>query len=211
MLRRLITTRFLAPDEAATGGAATEPTTGTVEPEVKPESQPTATFTQSDVDRIVNERLTRERKTEADKRKQADMTESEKLKAALAEAEGKVTEADKRASARMTLAEARLQSIAVGVKPDRIDALLKLADLSAVEMGDDGEPNATSIKKAITTALGLYPEFKIGAAAKGGADYSAGAGETPLTEAAIMAMTPAELSQNMTKIEGFYRGRKAVT
>jgi hypothetical protein len=217
MLRRLMNMRFLAADEAATGGQAQEPNTEAATPETKQEVQPTAaapetqaaTFTQADIDRIVKDRLDRERKAAAEERKRAEMTEADKLKAEKADLEAKVTEAETRAAARMVQAEARLQSIAVGVKPDRIDALLKLADLSTVSTGDNGEPDAKQIKAAIESALKAYPEFKVGPAAKGGTDYSAGGGEQPLTEAAIMAMTPAELASNMQRVTAFYAAKKA--
>lgn len=214
MLRRLMIMCFLAPDEAAAGGGSAEASTQPPTPESTPETQataPSATFTQSDVDRIVKDRLDRERKAAADERKKADMTESEKLKAEKAELEDKVTEAEAKANKRMTVAEARLQSISAGVKPERIDALLKLADLSSVDIGEDGEPNAKQIKTAIEKALGEYPEFKVGASAKGGADYSGNGGQPALTEAAIMAMSPAEVSANMKQIEAYYKGRKAAT
>lgn len=135
------------------------------------------TFTQADIDRVVQQRLARERKEwEAkldEERKQASMSEAEKLKAQVTAAEAKATEAANLAAQRVIRAEAKLHAVALGIKPERADMALRLADLSGVELGDDGEPDAGAIKTALEKVLADLPELK------GAANGAVGGGSNP--------------------------------
>jgi len=172
------------------------------------------TFTQEDIDRVLKDRLARERKAwdkeQADAKKQAEMSEAEKLKAAKDEAEAKATEAMSKADAKIIKAEAKVQALAAGVKPERVDALLKLADISSVTIGDDGEPDAKTLKAAVEAALKEYPEFKAGAGTSGrsGDDFSGGTNTDGLTVEKILEMSPAEMAKNMPAIEAFYKRKR---
>ena len=124
---------------------------GTVEP----------TFKQADVDRIVGERLTRERAKFADydelkkfhdESEAARKTETEKLteKAAKAEARAKDT------LAQMLQAEARAAAAELGfAKPG---AAVKLADLSGA-VDAEGKADPAKIKSALETLKGEMPEL----------------------------------------------------
>lgn len=136
-----------------------------VEPPADPQ-EPPKTFTQDELDRVVADRIARERKKsekyadyddlktkltalqEAEElRKKADMTEAERLESEKAEALKKAQEAEERGNAKLSAANQRIinaefKSLArdSNVPADRIAAALKLADLSAVTVDDDGNP-----------------------------------------------------------------------
>lgn len=172
------------------------------------------TFTQADIDRVVKDRLKRERtnwdKEQADAKKQADMTEAEKLKAAKDEAEGKVKEIQTKADQRTIKAEAKVQALAAGVNPTRVDALLKLSDLSTITIGDDGEPDSNALKAAVAAALKDYPEFKAAAGnGKSGGDFSGGnLNDKPLSVQIIGDMSQEELKRRMPEVEAFFATKR---
>lgn len=134
------------------------------------------TFTQAELDAILSKRLARERKQweqqVEDAKKKAAMDETERLKAEKAEAEQKAQAAQAAANQRLIKAEAKVQAAALGVKPERIDYAIRLADLSGVEVGDDGEPDAKAVKAAIEAVLRDVPELK-------GVSGSVGTGSNP--------------------------------
>ncbi|WP_178023026.1 scaffolding protein [uncultured Paenibacillus sp.] len=153
------------------------------DPEPTPEPAPEPKLVpQDEVDRIVADRLARERKKYADyddikaklaaleqaeeERKKAEMSEAERLAAELEEARKKAQEAEEAKSAALTSANQRLinaefRALArdANIPADRLDAALKLADLSAVTVSEDG--NVTGAKEAVealVTAHGYLVE-----------------------------------------------------
>lgn len=90
------------------------------------------------------------------------MTEQEKLKAAADEAEKKGKAAVDAANQRLITAEAKVQAAALGVNPEKIAYVLKLADLSGADVDDKGEVNAKAVKQAIEAVLKDLPELKAG-------------------------------------------------
>jgi len=121
------------------------------------------TITQEELDRIIQQRLQRERKKWEqqieEERRKAAMTEAERLKAEKEEAERKAQEAQAAAHRRIIQAEAKAQALALGVRPERIEYALRLADLSEVDVGDDGEPDVAAIKAALEKVLNDLPEL----------------------------------------------------
>lgn len=121
-------------------------------PDPEPNPEPEKTFTQSEVDAIVRDRLARDRKGRED---------YDNIKAKLADFEGKQTEwsaakeaAEKRAqeaeeartkaleTANQRLVKAEFKELAttgeVKIRPDAIDDAFKLADISGVTVDDAG-------------------------------------------------------------------------
>ena len=139
---------FMAPDGGGDGGDGGEPG---------------KTFTQADIDRIVADRLTREKAKFADyediKAKAAKfdesqasaMTEQEKLKTALDEAQAKGTKAVETANKRLISAELKVEAAANGVPADRIAAALKLVDTAEVVIDENG--NVTGASDAVKNCL----------------------------------------------------------
>lgn len=124
------------------------------------------TFTQDELDAILTKRLAREQKSwEAkveEEKKRANMTDQEKLKAAAEEAEKKGKAAVDLANQRLVTAEAKAQALALGVKPEKIPHLLKLADLSAADVDDKGNVSEKVVKQALEAVLKDLPELKGG-------------------------------------------------
>lgn len=129
-------------------------------------------MTQEELDALIAKRLEREKKKYADyddlktklsdyekaeeERKKADMSEIERLQAEKDEAlkkveeyEGKASQALSSANERLKRAEFRLLAKEMNVRNDAIDDAFKLADLSAVEVDEDG--NVKGVKEALET------------------------------------------------------------
>ncbi|MEK5418226.1 phage scaffolding protein [Paenibacillus sp. FSL L8-0708] len=136
------------------------------------------TFTQADLDRIVADRLARDRKGREDydslkmkltaleqaeaEREAAKLSDTERLEAekatALAAAESAKTERDKvLTTANQRIINAEFKSLAreANVPADRVAAALKLADLSAVTVDDEG--NAVGVKEAVEALIVAEP------------------------------------------------------
>ena len=125
------------------------------------------TFTQADLDRVVAERLAREKAkfgdyedlkrkaAEFDKGQQAQLSEQEKLKAELEAEKAKGSKATEAANQRMMKAELKLQAASQGVPVDRIAAVMKLADTAALKVSDDGE--VVGADEAIKACLKANP------------------------------------------------------
>lgn len=138
------------------------------------------TFTQEELDAIIAKRLNREKKNwESDlekERQKAQMTEAEKLKAEKEEAEKKSKTVLDSANQRLITAEAKVQAAALGVNPDKISYVLKLADLSGVEVDDKGEVDTKAAMQAVEAVLKALPELK-GAAGHGGFNMGGNPGQ----------------------------------
>lgn len=91
----------------------------------------------------------------------------------LAESQTKAQEAEQRANQRILNAEVKAQAASLGVKPEKLPYLLKLADLSSIEFAD-GEPNSEQIKAALDSVVNDFPEI-VGQAVppRGGVAFSA--------------------------------------
>ncbi|MEK5396017.1 phage scaffolding protein [Paenibacillus sp. FSL K6-2859] len=142
---------------------------------------PDKTFTQAELDLIVADRLARERKkaekfadydelktkltalelAEAERAK-ADLTEAERLTADLEAARIKAQEAENRGTAAITAANRRLINAEFralarekNVPADRLAAALKLADLGATSVDDEGNP--VGVKEAVEALIVAEP------------------------------------------------------
>jgi hypothetical protein len=142
------------------------------EPENKPEGK---TFTQEEVNKLLAERVARANKklekyadydevktklTEFEKfeeeRKKSEMTVQERLEAEKAEADKKAHEAEERANKaleqankRLLKAEFRLLAKELGVRKDALDDAFVLADMTSVEVDEEG--NVNGVKEALET------------------------------------------------------------
>jgi hypothetical protein len=134
------------------------------------EKKPVKTFTEDELNEIIKKRLERERKKyegfdeikaeyerlkkAEEERKQAEMTELERLQAKLAELEKQAQEAEQAksqaleaANKRLIKSEFRLIAKELGVRSEALDDAFVLADLSAVEVDEDG--NVKGVKEAV--------------------------------------------------------------
>lgn len=172
---------FNADDGAAGGGEGTpagsnEGDTATP-PEPKPEEK---VFTQADLNKAAEKARKEGRSRAMDEAKEAarlaSMSESERLAAEKAEAVKLAADATENANQRIIRAEAKVIAGAAGVKAEQLSYVLKLADLSAVTIGEDGEPDAKEITTAITAVLKDFPLLSNGKLPQ--ADAGAGGGHS---------------------------------
>jgi hypothetical protein len=144
-------------------------------------------LTQAELDAMIEKRQARDRakweKETKDAAEKAKMDEATRLTAEKAEAEAKATEATARANTRLVTAEAKLAAAAAGVPADRVAAFVKLADLSDIEVDDDGEIDAKALTKVVKSTLDANPFLKATPASgksRSGGDFSAaGDGKSP--------------------------------
>ena len=170
-------------------------------------------LTQDELDRLIARRLKR---AEADwaakvesERKQAEMTESEKLQAAARAAEERAAQAAQQANARIVRAEMRVALAAAGVAAQKLDRAVRLVDLDSIDVLETGEPDAKAITAQVQALLQEWPELTGQTSKSGGGEFGGGnAGEPPITEELIEKMDTATLKRRMPEIERFYKLRR---
>lgn len=181
--------------------------------EVLPGKAEARTFSQDDLDRIVKDRLARQKSQFADYEdlkakaarldevEAANLSELEKAQKAAADA---AAELDR---IRTEAQEARLTAaiLAEVAKADRKvvdpEAALRLLDRSTLELGEDGVPTNTA--DAVDALLEARPFLvsSVGGSARGNADQGARKpGPTQLSREALASMKPDEI--NRARIEG---------
>lgn len=156
-LKDLRMSRLMEADKGAGSGA----NTGNVETtESKTDTQETTqeekTFTQADVDKLIQERVARERKNQLSKEelkayqewKESQKTEEEKKNEALTNAEKARLAAEEKA----TSLEAKVTCLSKGVVADSVDDVVILAKAMITE--------EVTIEQAIDKVLEKYPSFK---------------------------------------------------
>lgn len=152
--------------EGQNGGAGTPPAAPAAPPAPKP-ADPPAALSQADVDRIVNERLSRERAKFADyndlKAKAAKYDEAEAAKAPELERVAKTAREEGAAEARATLNRERvldkIEVAAAGKFTDPEDAQLHLGKRADEFIGKDGVIDTAAITKAVEQLLADKPHL----------------------------------------------------
>ena len=108
----------------------------------------------------------------------AKKTEAQKALEEKAKAEQLAAEIRSKADRRAIVAELKVQAMALGVPADRIDAAIKLTDLSAVKVNDDD--SVTGAKEAIDACLKANAFLKATAGSIGtGTNPGAGGSTSP--------------------------------
>jgi hypothetical protein len=64
------------------------------------------------------------------------------------------------ANQRLVRSEAMMQALSMQIRPDRIEHVIRLADLSAVGMDEHGQPDKAAISAALEAVVSTTPEFK---------------------------------------------------
>lgn len=155
--KRLV--RLMEADTGANGGADTgnadtnEPKTDSKDTTQATEEK---TFTQADVDKMIKDRLAREKKNQLSKDeleaykawKESQKTEEEKKNEALTNAEKARIAAEEKAAA----LEAKVTALSKGVKSDSVDDVVILAKAMVTD--------EVTIEQAIDKVLEKYPSFK---------------------------------------------------
>ena len=143
------------------------------------------TYTQEDLDKIVIERTGRAEKSAlksffqqqglTEEEANAAIADYKKAKADKAEAsrndakaqaeradaaEKKAQEAIAKANAVLIRANAQIQASNLGVKSNKLDYVVKMADLTKITIDDSGNPDEAAIKEAVEQVLKDVPELK---------------------------------------------------
>lgn len=143
------------------------------------------TYTQEDLDKIVTERTGRAEKAAlksffqqqglTEEEANAAIADYKKVKADKAEAskndakaqadradaaEKQAQEAIAKANAVLIRANAQIQAANLGVKSNKLEYVVKMADLSKITIDDDGNPDEAAIKEAVEQVLKDVPELK---------------------------------------------------
>ncbi|MDQ0270732.1 phage scaffolding protein [Cytobacillus purgationiresistens] len=192
MFKRLFLPINLQLFSADLGGEGGDGQSTAAEPEKKTEEQSEKTFTQAELDKILADRVAREKKKQletADKlkkleeyeqaeeeRKKAAMSEAERLKAEKEEASKKAEEAAEQAkkaqeSANQRIVNTEIKSIARSLNANDLNDVLTLLDKSSIEIDDEG--NVKGVDEAVNTLKEAKPwMFKqsLGADAVGGSN-----------------------------------------
>lgn len=158
------------------------------------------TFTQADLDRIINDRLAKAQTTFDQKLAEIQATagktelEAAQIKAqGLEEKLGTVTQAS---AQRIAATEAKLAAHLAGGKADRLQHIVAQADLTAA-VADDGTVDEAKVAEAIGKVLEQFPEWK------GATIPSSSGGElTPGAPGAKPTYTRAEITSMTEKMRG---------
>ncbi len=129
------------PGESGEEGEQTEADNIKIVDEKEVEKKEVKTYTQQEVEKLIEKRLIRERKTAKEQReeeiKKANMTENEKLKAEKEESEKKAQEKINIANQRLIKSEVYLE--AAKLKIIDADAAFSLMNKENIEIDDDGK------------------------------------------------------------------------
>ncbi|MGH9251722.1 MAG: hypothetical protein ACRD0W_19705 [Acidimicrobiales bacterium] len=121
-------------------------------------------FSQADVDKIVQSRVADEKqrhdKALEDEKAKLGKTEQEKLQMERDAAVKERDEARTMSVATAARAEAKVQALIAKAKPERVDAVVRNADLS--DVATDGQADEAKVKEAVEKVLADYPEWKQG-------------------------------------------------
>ena len=141
---------------------------------------------------------------QAEQRKRDQMTAEEKLKAEKEDAERKAREATEQANKRLVTAEAKVQAAALGVKPERIAHVLKLANLDSVKVDEHGNVDEAAAKAAIEAVLKDVPELKgSGAGNEIGGGTNTGGGHGGLSQEEAGRKLAEERMKTKTQSQGY--------
>ena len=193
------------PDAGDTGGNKPQDPAGDKqdppEQDPTPKLEDTKTFTQDEIDRIIQNRLARERKQwEAqleEEKKKAAMTEAERLKAEKEEAEKRAQDAMSKANELLLKAEVKQAAVDLGiVDPDAAYALMEREN---VEVNDGA---ITGVKEALTQLLEAKPWLKRAPGKPGvGTPSNPDPAPTTYTRAQLAKMSTDEINKNWDAIQ----------
>ncbi len=173
-------------------------------PSPEPTQEAARTFTQEEVNKIMQDRLARAKREVPDdyaeakaalawkaEREAAEMSEMDRLKKEQKELEKKASAAEKRANDRLIQAEIlRAATLAKALKPEHMHRLI---DTDSVTVGDDGQ--VTGVEDAVKEFLEANPEYVGKGRVADPVDQGA-RGSTPgqLSREDLKSMSPEEIT-----------------
>jgi len=171
-------------------------------------------FTQADLDRVASQRAAREKKryeAELEKERQrSSLGEVERLKAENADLKKDLEDSHKQGRTLGTQTRLADALRIAGVKPERIQAALRLIEMDEIEYTDTGEPKEASLKALAKGFVDTYKEFVDSGEPKppkGGEDFSKKdkTSAPALTMELIEDMSTAELKARYEEVQEFLR------
>jgi hypothetical protein len=144
---------------------------GDPKPDPKPDPAP-KTFTQEQIDALLEERLQRERKKYAgfedyktkaaklDELEASQKSDLEKLTGERDTFKKQSEETALKANEKIVKSEAKAVAAELGIKSDRIAYAIRLVDLSKVTVDENGDADSASIKQLFEDVLKAVPELK---------------------------------------------------
>ena len=148
------------------------------------------TFTQADVDRIVQERLARVKVTPQETQVDKIVNQPQTVDTSAFDAQ--------MASVRQQLVNAKVESVMAtsGIKPEKIERAARLVDASKC-VNKDGNPDSEKIKKEIEDLLKDFPELK-SSTEEGNAGFKFGADSNNKTD----------VSETANKVSAIFGNKK---
>lgn len=174
------------------------------DPPSDPPADPEKKFTQADLDRILGEKLGKEKtKYEAQLKELQESAGKTELEKVTAERDRYKTQAEsgtKTAGERLVQAEAKVAAVTLKARPDRVAQVIKQADLAGA-VGDDGEVDDAKVQAAIEKVLADFPEWK---ATPGKSGNEVGGndpdGKPTFTRQQIKDMSPEERARRVDEL-----------
>lgn len=204
------------PPSGAPAAPAVPTAPASTQPAAPAAAEPSKTFTQDDLDRILTDRLARQEKTFTDKFAQAlGITDPNAVvdpAKALADSQAALSTAQSFAQA----SAAEALALAAGIKPEKVGDFVRLVDLKgALKNIDAADPAAVraALKTAVDTKATAYPEWT-GSALPGssGGDRSgaAGNGKKTWTRDEISKLSQDDLAKNADELMAAYAENRIV-
>lgn len=171
----------------------------------KAEQQQGRVFTQTDLDRIIADRLARERAALRRQFAQALGLEPDEAPADPAKALEQAQQDIQRERDRADRAEARALALQAGVNPERVDTFVRLLDLAETTKGiDPGDTAARTqaLTDAVAATLAMVPEFKATPVptSSGGDRQQTAPGKRVWSRAEVEQLSPAELARHAAEL-----------
>jgi ribosomal protein L16 Arg81 hydroxylase len=113
-------------------------------------------------------------RTDREAQREAEKNDLTALQRRVEEYERKESEILRKANRRLVRVEAKEQAIALGVRVDRSDYAVRLADLSKVEVDENGEVDESAVREALEQILNDFPELKVASSSEDGHGFKLG-------------------------------------
>jgi hypothetical protein len=143
----------------------------------KPKEEPT--ITESALKARLRRHEKKIRDEFAEQQRLEQLSVEERARVEKEQAEERASKRIAQANQRLVSAEARGIAAELGIRQDRVAAALKFADLSEVEVSDDGEPDAPAIRAALAPVLNDFPEWGKPQVGKAPGNNPGGSGTVP--------------------------------
>jgi hypothetical protein len=167
------------------------------------------TFSQEEVNQIVEERIARAR--EKWQKESESSAETENLKAELAAKDAEISQIRRehyRAEARRAIVD---ELGAHGVTEEgRIERILRHVDLGEIEPSEDGNPYFGSVRRQLASVSKDMPEllkYELGAGS-GGSSKPVLKQEKPLTREEVESMSESEINSRWDQVKRFMAGER---